>query len=102
MNDTLFAQGAGASMLADSVNHFLTDHYTLEQRRKLVVKPYIANVVLGGGLLARVGSPSATAALAAADDGGPRGSRSAIWSAHCATRGNNPWPRSAQAVAASN
>lgn len=105
MNDTLFAQGADAAMLADSVDHFLADHYTFEQRRKrlamgpgqrgcwaqlaelgwlglplpeslggyagrwldvamlmqrfgraLVVEPYIANVVLAGGLLARVGS----------------------------------------------
>jgi alkylation response protein AidB-like acyl-CoA dehydrogenase len=104
MNDTLFA-GADAAMLADSVDHFLADHYGFEQRhrrlskgptdrgcwpqmaelgwlglplpeslggfggswldvallmqrfgRALVVEPYLANVVLAGGLLARLGS----------------------------------------------
>ena len=105
MNDTLFAQGPDAAMMADSIDHFLADHYSFEQRRKrvamgpgqrgcwtqmaelgwlglplpeslggyagrwldvallmqrfgraLVVEPYVANVVLAGGLLARVGS----------------------------------------------
>lgn len=105
MNDTLFALGTDAAMLADSVDRFLADHYAFDQRRRrlaagpadrgcwpqmaelgwlglplpealggfgaswtdvallmqrfgrmLVVEPYLANVVLAGGLLARLGS----------------------------------------------
>jgi alkylation response protein AidB-like acyl-CoA dehydrogenase len=104
MNDTLFG-GGDAALLANSVDHFLADHYSFEQRRErlaggpagrgcwaqmaelgwlglpfpealggfgggwldlallmqrfgrsLVVEPYLANVVLAGGLLERLGS----------------------------------------------
>jgi len=104
MNDTLFGS-VDAAMLADSVDHFLADHYSFDQRRRrlaagpfdrgcwaqmaelgwlglpvaeslggfggswldvallmqrfgraLVTEPYVANVVLAGGLLQRLGS----------------------------------------------